>query len=66
MDTINVKKEKKTIREQLIGYSGISESSILRYADELLDIIDFLQKENESLKQQTKPIIKEKIVYRKR
>ena len=67
MDYLDIRKEKETIRKQLKGYTGVSISSFLRYTDELLDKIDYLLKENESLKKQVnKPIIKEKIVYRKR
>lgn len=67
MNNLDIKKEKDMIREQISDYSGVGIPTFLRYTDELLDRIDFLQKENESLKKQiSKPIIKEKIVYRKR
>ena len=67
MDYLHIEKEKETIREQVSGHSGVSVTSFLKYTDELLYIIGDLQKENEALKKQiSKPVIKEKIVYRKR
>lgn len=67
MNYLDIEKSKKALKKKVAGYSSVSVASFLVNIDELLDIIDFLQKENEALKKQvSKPIIKEKIVYRKR
>ena len=61
------KKTKKKLKKEVSVYSSVSTSSFLENMGELLDIIEHLQKENEALKEKSSnPIIKEKIVYRKR
>lgn len=67
MDYLNIEKVKKKLKKEVAGYSSVSTSSFLENMGELLDIIEYLLKENEALKEKSsKPIIKEKIVYRKR
>lgn len=67
MDYLGIEKVKKKLKKEVSGYSAVSVTSFLENMGELLDIIDYLQKENEALKEKSsKPIIKEKIVYRKR
>lgn len=67
MDNLDIEKIKKALKKGVAGYSSVSIASFLENIDELLVIIDYLQKENEALKKQvSKPVIKEKIVYRKR
>ena len=67
MDYLDINKARKLLKKEVAGYSSVSTSSFLENMGELFDIIEHLQKENEALKEKSsKPIIKEKIVYRKR
>ena len=67
MNNLSVEKARELLKEELKGYNGVTIPYFLKEQNLLLDMIDYLQKENEALKEQvSKSIIKEKIVYRKR
>ena len=67
MNNLNIKEVRDLLKKEVSGYSSVNVASFLENINGMLDIIDDLQKENESLKKQINiPIVKEKIVYRKR
>ena len=67
MNNLNIKEVRDLLKKEVSGYSSVSVASFLENINGMLDIIDDLQKENEILKKQINiPIVKEKIVYRKR
>ena len=67
MNSLNIKEARELLKKEVAGYSKVSVPYFLKSINGMLDIIDDLQKENEALKKQvSKPIIQEKIVYRKR
>lgn len=67
LNNLDIEKARELLNKEVIGYSKVSVPYFLKSINGMLDIIDDLQKENEMLKKQIiKPIIQEKIVYRKR
>lgn len=67
MNNLNIKEARDLLKKEVLGYSGVSVAYFLKNINGMIDIIDDLQKENESLRKQISiPIVKEKIVYRKR